>query len=156
MMTLHSSAQNTGIGNRNVRDTHPGLISAVIRVRQCCAAAGVMGAMGCVGLWRDVLQLCKEIWQMTSIHHNPALSPAQPHTLASSTVTRWPQIMLHSQHIHQWEETLSYCLLGINKWLYFSVNSNRIKLSVGGAGRERPESHKSWQGWGVELVSNMW
>ena len=47
-------------------------------------------------------------------------------------------------------------LLVKNKWLYFSVNSNRIKLSVGGAGRERPESHKSWQGRGVELVSNMW
>ena len=37
-------------------------------VVSCCAELGWM--------WRDVSRLCKERWQMTSIHHNPALSPA--------------------------------------------------------------------------------
>ena len=32
--------------------------------------------LSCAGMWRDVSRLCKERWQMTSIHHNPALSPA--------------------------------------------------------------------------------
>ena len=38
-------------------------------VVSCCAELGWM--------WRDVSRLCKERWQMTSIHHNPALSPAR-------------------------------------------------------------------------------